>query len=402
MPRDGRRKRVVVLEGGATSLAVVRCLAEGRFDTRVVSFEPRDVCRYSRLCRHFVYRQSDVPDELFARWLVETFQAGPGRPLLIPTSDATAIFATEYAGILEQAFLLTQNSAEDMRRIVSKDELYGRALRAGLNVPPYVIAPDEQELADWMGRYEPPYIVKPFFATDGNSPIPEKNRTFGSSDALRNFCSEFDLQSLIIQQRLKGGDGNIFDCYGLCDRNGEMRVGATHLRIRQTYGGAGVTSYGEIPVVDAPFDQSELIRNTQILFRELRYHGIFGVEWLWDIRSETLNLLDVNARPFSSIGHLCDSGLNLPHLLVREMFDEDISVSPQPSLTHSYWIDFSRDAAAAIGHVKAGHLTVGHWIRDMWRARSYGYWTSADPMPFVVAWLKFAKKALRAVTKRIF
>ena len=90
-------------------------------------------------------------------------------------------------------------------------------------------------------------------------------------------CSEFDLQSLIIQQRLKGGDGNIFDCYGLCDRNGEMRVGATHLRIRQTYGGAGVTSYGEIPVVDAPFDQSELIRNTQILFRELRYHGIFGV-----------------------------------------------------------------------------------------------------------------------------
>ena len=173
------------------------------------------------------------------------------------------------------------------------------------------------------------------------------------------------------------------------------------MRIRQARRDRGVTSFGEIPVTEAPFRPGELISNTNTLFSIFKFHGIFGVEWLWDKKSESLMLIDVNARPFSSIGHLGDAGLNLPMQAVQEIsgnLSQDNELKP---LTHLYWLDFTRDVYSAMAHFSTGDLSVKKWFWDMHTAGSYSYWRSDDVLPFLVASIRLCKKIALSIFRRL-
>ena len=131
-----------------------------------------------------------------------------------------------------------------------------------------------------------------------------------------------------------GGDGHILDCYGLCASHCRPITLASHRRIRQGPANFGTTSYGEIPLRGDEAMESRLFDYTSRLLGGLKYHGIFGIEWLHDRETGELYLIDFNARPFSSIGHLHDCGLNLPLLAYRELCGEDLSHVPiRPTLT---------------------------------------------------------------------
>lgn len=392
---------VVILEGGTTPLAVVRCLANGAIAPTVIGYKKSDICRYSRLCNYLRSPIANEEQEQLAVWLVERFRMSPNKPFLLPTSDASALFVAKYCDLLGKSFLIWKNTYEELSILISKEQLYTEASASGLRVPDFIISPTLKELDEWLSVSSGPYFVKPFYVSDSFSPIIDKNDVFEDCSMLREFVSRVNTDRLIIQQLLSGGDGNIYDCYGLCDSNGDITSTATHLRIRQARRDRGVTSFGEIPVTEAPFQPEELISNTKTLFSVFKFHGIFGVEWLWDKKSESLMLIDVNARPFSSIGHLGDAGLNLPLQAVQEIsgnLPEDYKLKP---LTHLYWLDFTRDIYSAKAHMTTGDLSIKKWFRDIRRAGSYSYWRSDDVLPFLVASIRLCRNIVRAVVRRM-
>ena len=97
---------------------------------------------------------------------------------------------------------------------------------------------------------------------------------------------------------IRGGDGNIFDCYGLCDRGGRVVSMTSHQRLRQYPPDFGATSMGEIPAALPTKDEQFLFAATERLFNTVRFHGIFGIEWLRDETTGAFYLIDFNARPF--------------------------------------------------------------------------------------------------------
>jgi predicted ATP-grasp superfamily ATP-dependent carboligase len=170
---------------------------------------------------------------------------------------------------------------------------------------------------------------------------------------------------------------------------------ASHTRIRQSPRHFGTTSYGEIPARSADFPEERLFRLTEKLLSNFNYHGIFGIEWIEDKKTKNLYLLDFNARPFLSIGHLSNCGLNLPFLSYKELLMADIDDVPyQPRLKHKYWIYLIHDLKTLPERLKDGELSLFDWFKSITKSRSFACWRWSDCLPGLSLLVRYFKSIL--------
>jgi predicted ATP-grasp superfamily ATP-dependent carboligase len=374
----------VVLAFTGTGLATVRCLSAGGVAVTAAIFPSSGTGQetgWSRRCKTVSLDFSDKDEEALLQWLIRIAGGSGSRPVVFATSDRTALFLAVNRDRLSAHCRVWTTSAADMQRIVSKDGLYRAAVEAGVPVPPMLIEPGLAEVVDWCASNRPPYIAKPFYSAVGDSSITGKNRVFDSIDGLVGFVRDSGTRNVIVQRMIESGDGNLCDVYGLCNRDGKVITLASHGRIRQYPANTGATSYGEIPFED-PDVERRCFELTRKLLARFRYHGIFGIEWLREAGTGNLFLTDFNARPFSSIGHLCDSGLNLPLLSYRELVGGvDPEIEETPALRHSYWMDFNCDLRSFRDTHRGRGRTWGEFARDLSRCRSFAFFDVRDPGP---------------------
>ena len=395
--RDGRADRppAVVLSFTGTGLATVRCLSEGGMDIHAAVFpqggEGLEV-EHSRYCTPIELDFGPEDEEATCGFLIELAGALGRRPVVFPTNDATALLLARHRSRLESACTTWETTHDELSRIVHKDRLYEAAAAAGVRVPPMLVAPEPGEVAAWCRDNRPPYLVKPFYSSIPGCRMKRKNRVFRSAAELVGYARSAGLESLVVQRMIESGDGHVYDAYGLCDRRREPVVLASHRRIRQFPPDTGATSFGEIPVIGAPELVGRLFDGTRRLLSTLRYHGIFGVEWLHERGTGDLYMVDFNARPFSSIGHLAASGLNLPLLAYRELIGEEgLSVERYPGLVHRYWMDFNWDLRGFRSARRARGQTWRGFAADVLSCTSFAYFDVRDPVP----WLRRGVDLLR-------
>ncbi|MEZ4309912.1 MAG: hypothetical protein R3F14_17885 [Polyangiaceae bacterium] len=397
--RASERPPAVVLSFNGTGLATVRCLARGGIRVHAAMFrtlpEGREI-RFSRCCRVIELGFPPDDEETLRGWLQSFARSLGRRPVVLPTSDATALFLARQRPALEDACTTSETSYDELLRIVRKDQLYRAAEAAGVRIPPMLVEPAPDEVAAWCRNNPPPYLVKPFCGAVRGCALRTKNRTFHAAADLVRFASTTSMRKLIVQRRIDCGDGRVYDAYGLCDRRGEVLALASHRRIRQYAPGTGATSFGEIPILGDAGLEREIFRSTRTLLSRLRHHGIFGIEWLHEKRTGALYLTDFNARPFLSIGHLADAGLNLPLLAYRELIGEPLDAAAlSPSLAHCYWTDFNRDLRSFHAGFRDHGQTWGDLVSSILACRSFAYFDARDPGPWLCRTLDLAKTLIR-------
>jgi predicted ATP-grasp superfamily ATP-dependent carboligase len=195
---------------------------------------------------------------------------------------------------------------------------------------------------------------------------------------------------------IRGGDGNIFDCYGLCDRDGQVISLTSHQRLRQFPPDFGATSYGEIPAALPSKDEQFLFSATERLLNLVRFHGIFGIEWLRDVSTGAFYLIDFNARPFLTIGHLRDCGVNLPILAYRDLTGQSLQgVDPRPPVGRKRWVYVSKDIDTWREIRSQGRLGMFAWLMSLATCRSFAYLSWDDPRPGVYSVLNIVSRAFR-------
>jgi|GEM_PF-798033 len=387
---------VIVLSRTGTGLATIRCLAAMDIEVHAAIFLRQEPVNYTRLATKYLLDRQINNDIDLIEWLIAHAQKLDARPMILPTGDHEALLLAQYHDKLHPHCRLWRNKYDDLLGIIDKHRLYRIAENAGVSIVPSIDQPNLMQLIKWVDSHSAPYLVKPSYETALNNKIGGKNISFHDSAALLTWAQQNDLTNVIVQRRLRGGDGNIFDCYGLCNAAGNIVTLATHRRWRQHLPDVGATSMGEIPA-NYPKIESEIIEQTQRLLNTIDYHGIFGIEWLHDIATGKLHLIDFNARPFSTISHLADCGLNLPYLAVRELAGADLSdVALLPTLKHKFWVDFSRDFETFTIKNANGKITLFEWLRSLVRCRSFAYWNWKDPGP----WLHQAFALLQRISKR--
>jgi len=382
IPTGKRNGVAIVMGSNDTALNTARCLSESGIDVRLLYTSNDGLGRYTRVARavNLVRFGSDM--DRYTEWIADYAARLGNRPVLIPCGDADAIAVSRYRDRLESSCRVWSNPLNDLLAIVSKDQLTSRARQLGIAVPATITAPARGDLLVWMKAHAPPYFVKPFYLGVEGSDFMGKNRIIGSSQELLDFMETTAERSLIVQQLVHGGDGWVYDCYGLCRRDHEIVAFATHKRIRQQPPDRGVTCYGEIPAALPNNRDQRILDLTRKLLAGLPYHGIFGIEWIEDRESGELSLIDFNARPFITIRHLRDCGLNLPLLAYDELTDGDLSTVPQtPTLTHKYWIDVLADARTFRVLHSRGTISWFEWLRSLAGCRSYAIFSTRDLVP---------------------
>jgi predicted ATP-grasp superfamily ATP-dependent carboligase len=391
----------VVLGLSVTGLGTVRALRAEGVTVYGASLSSREPGSRSRYCR--VVDVSGKADDALCDWLVAHARSLDDPPVVFPTSDRLALLLARERERLARSCRLWSNKARDLEALIDKRSLYALAESVGLPVPPTLVDPTAETVRDWCSRHPGPYLVKPAYVGQPDAAMTKKNLVVATTAEVLAFLEERSGagRGLMVQRVLRGGDGAIFDCYGYCGSDGRVRVLASHRRIRQYPPDFGITCYGEIPTVAAPAVQARLFAQTRRLLTHSRYHGIFGIEWLQDRASGELYLLDFNARPFYTIGHLDDCGLNLPALAYRDLCgDAEAATVEEPALDHLYWVDLWRDAASFNRKRKQGELGFGSWLSSVGRSRSFALWRMRDPMPFVSASVRELAGLVRRASRR--
>ena len=249
-------------------------------------------------------------------------------------------------------------------------------------VIPAINEPSLEEVTTWAASNPAPYFIKPFYEGNRECKLTKKNLVLASEDELIDYVKNNGAQALIIQRLIQGGDGYIFDTYGLCDEKGELITIASHRRWRQYPPDRGTTSFGEIPGTQDAAAEALMFEQTQRLLSSIKYHGIFGIEWLLDKNTGVYYVIDFNARPFTSVGHLHACGLNLPLLAYQDLVGENLShVEIEPQLRHKYWIDLLLDLWSLQDKLDARTISIRAWLKTILRCRSCAYCSWKDPGP---------------------
>lgn len=389
----------VVLGFDYTGLATARCLVDAGINVYGVSLDKSDIGRWSNC--GIVIRMKDDGD--LVENLARFFKSLPAKPVVIPTSDALALLLAANREQLAEHAWFSASPHGQLQEIIFKDGLYRLAYAAGVQAPAQPNPVDIGQVEHWCVENPPPYLLKPYYQNIAGSPLDVKNKTVLTAAELMIFMRDRGFGNLVVQQLREGGDGNVYDCYGACDNAGTPLSLTSHRRIRQYSKDFGATCYGEIPLSGDPQMESRIFSATRRLLNNVRYHGIFGIEWLHDVKADELLLIDFNARPFSSIGHLKDCGLNLPLLNFLELtgqLPEQTAVAPP--MSHKYWVHFSRDLKTLPIRMKEGSLTLWEWLSSIARARSYAIWSVRDPLPSLVDFLRLVRSAARHGFAAIF
>jgi len=234
--KDAENTEIVVLGVGATALAVARCLKAAGIGTTVVSHPNISlIASYSRSCRLRNSPYGLNQDDELCGWLLANFPSNR-RKILLPENDSAALFIAKWSARLKPSFLIWGNKLETLMNLVSKDNLMRQAELAGISVPRSISNDDRDKTGLWAEEVEGPYIIKPLYSGAPRSSlrgVKKKNWIIETKPALLELLEDSVDSSLIIQKYLQAGDGNVFDCYGLCDSDGHVATAATHKRIRE-------------------------------------------------------------------------------------------------------------------------------------------------------------------------
>jgi predicted ATP-grasp superfamily ATP-dependent carboligase/alpha-beta hydrolase superfamily lysophospholipase len=389
------RPEVIVLSRNVTGLETIRCLAQAGIKVHAIYFKKRDPVRYSRYCRKDYFDDSAQDEQALLSHIIAYAKQIGNCPIVVPTSDTHALMLANSRDTLAPYCKVMTSDYTSLTQIIHKHNLHTQAELAGLEIIPAIVAPTLDEVAAWSNIHPAPYLVKPFYTGVLTSRLKQKNAVLSTRAALLDYVKEGDMQSLIVQRIIPGGDGYIFDCYGYCNGKGEVVSMATKRRLRQNLPDYGTCTMGEIPAYLDENTQTTLYAHTRQLFRQVKYQGIFGVEWLYDQQQKKFYVIDFNARPFMSIGHVAAAGLNLPALAYADMVGDDLSHIPQmPRMKHIIGVDMLRDMESALTKKQQGKLSMSSWLGSLLKCRYFYYSDWHDPGPAILRMMEIMRRGL--------
>jgi predicted ATP-grasp superfamily ATP-dependent carboligase len=287
--------------------------------------------RWSR----FVTRRIKCPDvstpERFIEWLLRFGEREPGH-VLCPTSDDVAWLYSEYRDALSSSFRLYQPSAETLRLLLDKKELYAACEAVGLGVPLTYFPESEGDAAAIAREASFPILIKP--ATQvlrrGHVKGVGVHRREELLPAYRSYTAANTYHPWLAN-RMPTADRPMLQAFhpeaaqsihsvaGFVDASGEALVALAAKKVLQRPRTLGIGLCFE----EAPL-RSDLTAALGALCRRVGYFGVFEAEFI--DTAEGCLLIDFNPRFYSQMSFEIDRGLPLPLLAYEAALGRDTAL----------------------------------------------------------------------------
>jgi predicted ATP-grasp superfamily ATP-dependent carboligase len=159
---------------------------------------------------------------------------------------------------------------------------------------------------------------------------------------------------------------------------------ATRRKLIQYPPDRGIAVHACLPACDSAEDEAVFLDAARLLLSSVRYHGLFGCEWLRERTSGEIFALDFNPRSGYGNSHLLAAGVNLAHLAYRDLCGDDLSgVAERPAVRRVHWADAWGCASAWWRLRGSRRLGLGALLWAVLRSRAHAVWSWRDPLPAI-------------------
>jgi len=359
-------------------LGIVRSL--GRLGVPVYSvgcdwWEPAFSSRYCR-GRFFLNIESGATEETIGR-LLEIGQKVGGRPILIPTTDDTAIWVAENAEALESGYNFPRQDASLVRILCDKGRMQDLARRSGVPTAQAVIPRSKADVEQFLETAVFPVMVK---ATIGDH---LRRRAGGTKFVIQTPRELLDLYvraedhqspDLLIQEFIPGDDW-MFD--GYFDGNSQCLLGVTGKKIRRFPANTGVTSLGVC------LHNRTVEKTTLDFMKAIGYQGILDIGYRYDRRDGRYKVLDVNPRIGCTFRlFTATNGMDVARALYLDLTGQPVSASQ--AADGRKWIVEDFDLFSAIRSRRDGGLNLKDWLSSLRGVEEAACFALDDPLPFLM------------------
>lgn len=383
---------VVVLRCGIGSLAIMRSL--GKLGIRVIGIAQNDdsIALRSRYCAdsHTFDFSRSGPDEL-EDLLHRIAGAQDAKPILLATTDETAIFVADSYEKLSADYQIAQNSGPLVSQLANKMTMWKLAVNHNVPVPYTVLPSSVDEAREYANGFQYPVMLK---GAMGNRLYQKSGLKMMAAHNEQELIEYFlrledpENPNVMIQELIPGPDDEVYIFNGFFNADSYCTAGFTGKKIRQYPIHKGCASMGECRTFPEVSDMT--IR----FMREIGYKGILDIGYRKDPRDGQYKVLDINPRVGQAFRIFVDEhGMDV----VRAMY---LSLTNQP-LEHEVvpregrrWIIEDMDAISALDNRREGLLTYWQWIKSMRRVEEAMFFDIRDPMPFLLALKRFLRKFL--------
>lgn len=368
---------VVLVSSQHGGLGLIRSL--GREGVRVYgihenSWEPAAWSRYLRGVFYWNFSSASRADSL--SFLADVAKRVGTPPILIATSDITALFVAENAVALGKEYLTASPPVEGVRIFSSKKQTADLCERMGIPTPRTALPRSRQDALDFAENTEFPVIVKgEYGAFLQRRNHPARVAIVATKKDLLNLYdlnAETGVPRLIFQEYIPGGDDAIWMFNGYFNDRSQCLFGATGRKLRQFPPHRGSTCLGICARNDVVETQ------TKQLMQAVAYRGPLDVGYRFDARDGQYKLLDVNPRIGATFRlFAAQNGLDVARALYLDVTGQAIP-SAQVSEGRK-WIVESNDIASSWTDIRARHLTPSGWLHSV-RGVQEGVWFAFDDL----------------------
>jgi D-aspartate ligase len=388
---------VVVLGFHCGGLGIARSL--GRLGVQVHGVDrdlraPGFASRYCRSAHVWDYEVAPVAETLE---FLDEIGRKVGPAVLIPTTDAAALFIAEHAVELLPRFTFARVSPQLVRTLIDKREVFRLAQQAGVPTPPIMFPQSSDDVARYLASATFPIVLK---AVD---PGRLERRTghrllvaHTSAELLRRYAEWEDAAApnLMLQEFVPGGDETVWVFNGVFNERSECIAAFTGQKLRQHPSEGGATSLGRC----AP--NAELVRLTMDFMRTLGYRGVLDIDYRYDARDGLYKLLDPNPRIGSAFRLFVDEqGMDVARLLYLDLTAQPMSAAPMRA--GRKWIFDDRDIETSLQRVMDGTLTLHDWWRSVRGVEEAVWYARDDWRPFWQMCRGLVRRAVRGALRRI-
>ena len=378
MSEDFNPTPVVVLRsvhhGG---LGIVRSL--GRLGVPVYCVDAHwEPAFNSRYCRGRFVRniESGAPAQSVCS-LLEIGRKLGRRPILIPTTDLSAIWVSEHAAALGEEFRFPYQDPALVRSLCDKSRMQELAHQSGVPTVQSVVPRSQEDVTRFLETATFPVMVK---ATDAER---LRARAGGTKFVIQSRPELLELYAkagdreepnLLIQEFIPGEDW-MFD--GYFDQNSRCVFGATGKKIRRFPVNTGVTSLGICIRNEA------VERITAEFMKSIGYQGILDIGYRCDQRDGKYKVLDVNPRIGCTFRLFAGiNGMDVARALYLHLTGHPVAKAP--AAEGRKWIVEDFDLFSALRSIRDRTLTLQEYIKSFRGVQEAACFAFDDPLPFLL------------------
>jgi predicted ATP-grasp superfamily ATP-dependent carboligase len=374
----------------------------------------RDPLRYSKYVREsFVYPDdpnqprayagdSVANEDVLCRLMLEWGGRFQHKPVLFATSDWFARFLSNQQERLAQKFLFHWVPPALFTTIVDKGTMVRFCERAGVKVPRTHITRLEDDMTQVARDFVYPCLVKPIHRYTAGFPV-ETAKVLIAQNAqeAQAFFAKYPQMkgATLMQELIEGGDDQVFQYTALVNAQGENAAWSTVRKLRQYPAGYGSMCYGQTERNDA------LAAEGRKLVLALGYRGLGSLEFKYRQKDGGYYFIEMNTRLPWYNGLFADAGVNLPYLayldLVGQAAGHNAAANAAPQQRDgTTWVGY-HNYAACFHEIKRQHsISRMTFLGHVARAKSYGWWNSADPKPFLASGILAARRAAGKILRK--